>query len=714
MQKPKDSEMIYVDRSQIPKPAIFDSSWAQDQCAKLQEFYRQPPDRRRQSRPDLDVSRLIQEVREPLAKLFHGKCAFCESRPADASAGDVEHLRPRAQAIDLDGSISPDHYWWLTFEWSNLYPICASCHRTKGTRFPVAKERTKEDAGLEELELEGALLLDPCLDDPQKHLLFWEDGRVTSDTRRGRVTIQVFDLNRSDLINERRECYERLEAELGLLTREFVREGQRPDMTDPRVTRLTDVGEVYAAMRRQFVKYWLAVLSDEEKVRQQASRENYNSYKQRIDSSSVAPKMPAEGYFIRGQFIEQIAIRNFKGIQELTIRVGEGKGAQVPWLALLGENASGKSSVLQAVAMTLIGADYLNRLPLQPEDVLRYGSSSGSVSISLTGRTEPIVMEFRRGSSTFEVRPSAPQVYCLGYGATRLLPRAGREPGAGTSYARVDNLFDPFIPLEDAEQWLLGLPQQDFDNVARALKYLLPLVPDDVLKRWRRQGKRQVGMPLFGRRIPLRQLSDGYQSVVALGADIMTMVLGPWHAQMEVAEAIVLIDELEAHLHPRWKMQVAVKLRQAFPRIQVLYATHDPLCVRNAPRGEIHVMQRDTETRAITATPVDLPAGLRADQILTGQWFGLSSTLDDDTLRLLEEQRALLLNVRTPENEARRQEITAVLRKRLGGFAETAIEQIALGVAAEVMGAEQKEWGPKQREEARQIILQRVKSIREG
>ena len=56
--------------------------------------------------------------------------------------GDARRsLRPASDALALDGTLSPDHYWWLAYAWENLYPSCAECVSFKGARFPVRGAR---------------------------------------------------------------------------------------------------------------------------------------------------------------------------------------------------------------------------------------------------------------------------------------------------------------------------------------------------------------------------------------------------------------------------------------------------------------------------------------------------------------------------------------------------------------------------------------------
>ena len=265
-------------------------------------------------------------------------------------------------------------------------------------------------------------------------------------------------------------------------------------------------------------------------------------------------------------------------------------------------------------------------LGLDPSHLLRSGTRRGSVEVLLTGVEKPIRLEVtRRGFSSSEPDP---KVLLLGYGATRLLPRPGMPSKPLTEdFARVENMFDPFSPLRDATSWLLELPPKTFDPVARALKGILMFEEGAHLRRNRRAGRIEVDS--YGDRVPLEYLSDGYQSVLGLAVDIMSVMLHRWEA-MEVAEGIVTIDELGAHIHPRWRMRIVPALRDVFPRVQFLASTHDPLCLRGLSDGEVVLLRRTPE--GAVHRVADLPSieGVRVDQLLTSEFFGLNSTIDPE------------------------------------------------------------------------------------
>lgn len=183
----------------------------------------------------------------------------------------------------------------------------------------------------------------------------------------------------------------------------------------------------------------------------------------------------------------------------------------------------------------------------------------------------------------------------------------------------------------------------------------------------------------------LSLLSEGYRSTISLFADLATRMatLNPHLGERAVLDTpgVVLIDEVDLHLHPAWQRKILGDLRRAFPKVQFVVAAHAPQVLVGAGPGEIQVLRRG-EDGDILFERHDLPPGSNADRVLTGEWFGLTSTLDLDTLELLERHRALLLQANPSAQE--KEGIERALRQRLGRFADTSLEQLALAVIAEL------------------------------
>lgn len=152
------------------------------------------------------------EMKDLLWRLQYAKCCYCE-REYERRYSDVEHFRPKAEAVRARGKVD-EGYWWLAYDFDNLYFACPACNRPKSTRFPLLEGsdplRPEEHPRTRD---EGALLLDPGVDAVEDHLTFvWIDGQgyriaPRDQSDRGRTTILVLGLDRDDLVELRAKYY---------------------------------------------------------------------------------------------------------------------------------------------------------------------------------------------------------------------------------------------------------------------------------------------------------------------------------------------------------------------------------------------------------------------------------------------------------------------------------------------------------------------------
>lgn len=92
-----------------------------------------------------------------------------------------------------------------------------------------------------------------------------------------------------------------------------------------------------------------------------------------------------------------------------------------------------------------------------------------------------------------------------------------------------------------------------------------------------------------GARLSLQQLSDGERSFIAVLGDLVRRLglANPGLANPLLGHGVVLIDELELHLHPRWQREVVEKLRMSFPNVQFIATTHSPFVIQSLRPGEL-------------------------------------------------------------------------------------------------------------------------------
>lgn len=207
--------MIAIDRKKAAAPARLLADGAAHLAAVIRPRATAVPP----TLKSVDFDRAIyasDEVRKVLWALQGGKCCFCEKQ-VEIQYATVEHFRPKTAAVDAAGSKRLG-YWWLAYEFRNLYLACPNCNNAKREEFPLAAgaEALAEPAKPWDVDVpEDALLLDPGVDDPEQHLewVFLPGiGPVPSGKdERGRASVEVLRLNaRDELAQLRANIYRRL------------------------------------------------------------------------------------------------------------------------------------------------------------------------------------------------------------------------------------------------------------------------------------------------------------------------------------------------------------------------------------------------------------------------------------------------------------------------------------------------------------------------
>ena len=156
-----------------------------------------------------------QSVKNALRKAQHDKCAFCESKVTHIAYGDVEHFRPKAGYRQRpDGPLVRPGYYWLAYEWSNLFFCCALCNQKfKRNHFPLADPARRAVCHHDNIEMEQSLLIHPELDDPASFLEFDQEYvRAIDGHPRGEATIRILGLNRSEIVEKRRDALDSIKA----------------------------------------------------------------------------------------------------------------------------------------------------------------------------------------------------------------------------------------------------------------------------------------------------------------------------------------------------------------------------------------------------------------------------------------------------------------------------------------------------------------------
>ena len=120
---------------------------------------------------------------------------------------------------------------------------------------------------------------------------------------------------------------------------------------------------------------------------------------------------------------------------------------------------------------------------------------------------------------------------------------------------------------------------------------------------------------------------------------------------------MVLIDEIDLHLHPLWQLRIIRDLSALFPSTQFVATSHSPLIVQVADNAKLTLLRKQEDTVKIEDHS-DVPSKLRVDQILTSLLFRVPSSRSQSVRSLFDERLELIDKAdRTEEDENRLAEI---------------------------------------------------------
>lgn len=160
-------------------------------------------------------------VKKVLKKAQHSKCCFCEKKQTD-EYGAVEHYRPKSgYKKSRTSTLLKPGYYWVGYNWDNLYFVCSSCNTFKGNIFPLRDENRRATSHNHNIANETPYILNPSTGkDPRNHIYF-EKQLIKSKTKFGSETINACALDRESLNDERKEFIDDIDARLVILSQKM-------------------------------------------------------------------------------------------------------------------------------------------------------------------------------------------------------------------------------------------------------------------------------------------------------------------------------------------------------------------------------------------------------------------------------------------------------------------------------------------------------------
>lgn len=387
-------------------------------------------------------------------------------------------------------------------------------------------------------------------------------------------------------------------------------------------------------------------------------------------------------------YIDKVVLKNIRGFADLQFDLARPNSAYAGWTVFTGNNGSGKSTLLKAIAIGLTGKDTARALQPSFHRWIREGigdDDEASIQLEIVrqapddalvdsgakpGAAFPAKIILKNGAKETTLHSAIPAKkpknystpdrtlwstdakgwFSCGYGPFRRVfgasPEAARQMIA-PSTERFVTMFQEAASLAEVDQWLRNLKHKELENKAaerEQLTLLLEILRDELMPNQITLDRVDSdGLWLKDRngvQLSWGEMSDGYRAALALLADILRHLMnaygvdglterGPDGKLFVKRSGVVLIDEIDAHLHPEWQREIGFWLKRHFPKLQFLVTTHSPIICQAADENGLFVLPEpgsDIPPQPLAEEEYRKVIASRPDTILLTRAFGLQNT----------------------------------------------------------------------------------------
>ncbi len=358
--------------------------------------------------------------------------------------------------------------------------------------------------------------------------------------------------------------------------------------------------------------------------------------------------------------IDHLDIRNYLGVERVVF------DPQPGFNVIIGDNGSGKTSVLTALRAVLsqwtpdpqpVFPRGQQRLLLREHDGQAYQEPQSPALVGVMGEA-PDGMPFssldapplesendllqleriarprnRRYIGEAERNPNIPLPLLVSFSPWREPPRKQRpkrrEAGPTRRIEGYDDALDLHADIRGFTDWLREHDQsalvesRTFDHVEKAREAVLRCLPECTDIRFIPRFNDVMLRRANGDLDPIWRLSDGFRTMIAMVGEIAwrAAILNPsQRVAVSNVGGVVLIDEIDLHLHPKWQHRVVDDLRKAFPNLQFFATTHSAFVLQGMRREEVISLtpteQRDYYTEGIEDLSVEVMQAFEADEVV--------------------------------------------------------------------------------------------------
>ncbi len=354
-------------------------------------------------------------------------------------------------------------------------------------------------------------------------------------------------------------------------------------------------------------------------------------------------------------YIKKVEITNIRAIEKFEMTFDHPAG----WHVLIGDNGFGKTTILRAIALALIGSEQAAGLRANWKDWVRKGEQQAEIALDIfydlwnedhpyagvynqpsNSKTNDrriaidtaiqgefrnnIYIKYSEKDDSFKLENNEVEKYKMGYPynwdhlpgwlSTGFGPFR-RFTGGSEEWNEVYKnkqlvklsahltLFNESVALTETTGWLMKLKFQQLEGSSNFLDSIQELVnsPDFLPNETKLNEISSEGVTFIDKErsiTSINQLSDGFRSILSLTFELLRQIIQRYEGNLifskidgehikVIVPGVVLIDEIDAHLHPTWQTRIGQWFTKYFPNIQFIVTTHSPLVCRACENGSI-------------------------------------------------------------------------------------------------------------------------------
>lgn len=383
---------------------------------------------------------------------------------------------------------------------------------------------------------------------------------------------------------------------------------------------------------------------------------------------------------VHGHYFLDFSIENVRCYgKKQTLKLANDTGSPYHWTIILGDNGVGKTSLLKGIVSLAPSPKNIygdkQKIKLYPGlldwkeqwNTSRFdGKLKSIIEANTVGaygfkqllKDKKLLLRLEQGHQSitdiFYNDNDYMQIgdfLCFAYGASR---KMGKSSFSNEKFSTASvSLFDDEAPLINVEEFFMQADyeaktsrstgsRQQREKIKKLLLDILPEVTDLRIAKSARSGRHVEVKTPFGW-VRINEMSLGYKSLIAWVVDFASRMYHYHRTKINpfAEPAVVLIDEIDLHLHPKWQRKVLGYLSTKFPNTQFIATAHSPLIVQAATDANIILLKRKGAQVIINNDP-EIIRNWRIDQVLTSDLFGLETSRRPDVQKMMDDRKNIL------------------------------------------------------------------------